>query len=99
MTKEQIDQLAAKRYPIGDNVSDNDRDTLEMFRRIYSEGLIKASELLYTEEQVKHIISTVRKGTNTNYKDIVRAAYINNKLSSAIEEEICQKLLQSIKQQ
>lgn len=53
MTKEQIDQLAAKRYPIGDNVSDNDRDTLEMFRRIYSEGLTKASEILYTEEQVR----------------------------------------------
>jgi len=53
MTKEQIEALAATRYPISDNVSDNDKNTLEMFRRIYLEGLTKASELLYSEEQMK----------------------------------------------
>ena len=59
MNKEQIEQLAAQRYPIGDNVSHNDRDTLEMFRRIYSEGLQKAVALLYTEEFLKDACSSL----------------------------------------
>ena len=69
MTKEQIEALAATRYPISDNVSDNDKDTLEMFRRIYSEGLKKASELLYSEEQMKDMWYDGWKSIAENQKE------------------------------
>jgi hypothetical protein len=74
MNKEQIYQLAAQRYPIGDNVSDNDRDTLEMFRRIYSEGLSKGLELLYTKVQLREAMTeSVFIGVR-NYRDPKKAA-------------------------
>jgi hypothetical protein len=50
-SKEKIANLAAERYPIG-NVSENDRDTLEMFRRIYSEGADKVASMMFTQEDV-----------------------------------------------
>ena len=49
MTPQQIEQLAFEAYPIG-------RDDISNYERgIYLSALIKASELLYTEEQMKQI--------------------------------------------
>jgi hypothetical protein len=53
MTKEQIEELALEEYPIDIDVYDYTIDSNKEYREIYIKGLMKASELLYTEEQLK----------------------------------------------
>lgn len=72
MKKEEIELLAIERYPIGD-VSDNDRNTLEMFRRIYIEGATKVASMMFTKDDVD---TSFYKGFNNGevgkFLDILR---------------------------
>lgn len=95
MTKEQIEQLALEAYPItpaydGDEIIYHDIN--DELREGFIEGLQKALELLYTEEQV---IDTFEKGEEYGREDM---QYVTGRLSkvTALDKD---EYLQSLKQQ
>jgi hypothetical protein len=96
MTKEQIEQLALKAYPIDSPIDDYGNidtsiDYNSYERGVYIEGLTKASELLYTEQEVE---DAIKEGVNIGIRESKNPKAVRY---NVVEREV-KECLQSIKQ-
>jgi len=87
MTKKQIEALALEAYP---DVWEN----AKTYRRIYRSALKKASELLYSEEQMKQCFEASR--TVYNYKGEWQQAFEDDYTSAKFGT--FEEYIQSLKQ-
>ena len=96
MIKEQIEALALEAYPIKNQIICGDKtlyDENKSKRKAYIEGLTKASELLYSEEQMKESFNEgYRKGADDN-------GNVGNRQDDVSNYHDAEYYLQSLKQQ